>query len=89
MRAAVLFALALAACISEKPALPPDADVQPMPDAMPDTPTEDTTLTSYVIDLITTQTTATASPRPYSEFATLPDPDAAANNTSAYNVLFP
>ena len=44
------------------------------------------TLTSYVIALV--QTTDGA-PRPYSEFASLPDPDGDANNTAAYGRLFP
>ena len=47
-----------------------------------------TTLTSYVKDLVTNQTTATALPRPYSEFGTLPDPDGDTNNGSAYSSLF-
>ncbi len=43
------------------------------------------TLTAYVIDLV--QSTD-ATPRPYSEFAALPDPDGDANNTAAYARLF-
>jgi hypothetical protein len=43
------------------------------------------TLTAYVIQLVqsTDQT-----PRPYSEFGSLPDPDGDANNTAAYRSLF-
>jgi hypothetical protein len=47
------------------------------------------TLTAYVIDLVTNHTTATELPRPYAEFASLPDPDGDSNNTAAYQSLFP
>jgi len=88
MRIALAFVIALSACVNEKPTLTPDAGNPPSPDAMPDTPPE-ATLTSYVIDLITMQTTSTAAPRAYAEFASLPDPDGDTNNTAAYQSLFP
>jgi hypothetical protein len=46
------------------------------------------TLTSYVIDLINNHT-SDPTPRPYSEFSSLPDPDGDTNNTAAYGSLFP
>ena len=48
-----------------------------------------TTLTSYVIDLVTNHTTATELAKPYTDFSTLPDPDGDMNNGSAYAPLFP
>ena len=76
------------ACGGSKNTLVDGATEQPdaMDDAMVDAPPAEATLTSYVIDLITNQTTATAQARPYSEFATLPDPDI--GNGSAYQSLF-
>ncbi|HEY0480880.1 MAG TPA: hypothetical protein VGD37_25370 [Kofleriaceae bacterium] len=46
------------------------------------------TFTSFVIELVTNQTTDDAAPVAYDRFATLPDPDADSNNTSAYAGLF-
>jgi hypothetical protein len=43
------------------------------------------TLTAYVIQLV--QSTD-GTPRPYSEFGSLPDPDGDSNNTAAYRSLF-
>lgn len=54
---------------------------------MPDAPVTAATLTSYVIDLVQNHTTATDTPRAYSEFQALPDPDG--SNGSAYAPLFP
>jgi hypothetical protein len=83
----LVLALVLAACGGgDKPTLAPDAAIGPTTDAMIDAPPEQATFTSYVIDLITNGTTATAPPRPYAEFANLPDPDGA--NGSAYQSLF-
>ena len=87
MRIAIALVLLATACGGSKNTLVdggPEADA--MADAMVDAPPAEATLTSYVIDLITTQTTATATARPYVEFATLPDPDTA--NTTAYQSLF-
>ena len=82
----VLALLCVAACGGgDKPTLAPDAAIDPV-DASVDAPTEQATFTSYVIDLITNQTSATTQPRPYAEFATLPDPDG--SNGSAYQSLF-
>ena len=68
------------------PPPPPGSDANPGSDAPPPPPTA--TLTSYVIDLVTNHTTATDLPRPFTEFASLPDPDGANNNLTAYQSLF-
>ena len=52
------------------------------------TPPPAQTLTAYVIDLVMNHTTATDLPRPFTEFATLTDPDGSANNLTAYQSLF-
>lgn len=83
---ALVLVLASACHSDEKPMLAPDSGTEPTPDAMVDAPTPEATLTSYVIDLITNQTSGTTQARPYSEFATLPDPDT--GNTTAYQSLF-
>jgi len=94
MRVALALALcALFACGDDSkkqdPDGMPDAGMDPTPDAMPDAPSdEELTLTGYVLDLIGTQTTGTAAPRPYAEFSSLPDPDGANNNLTAYQSLF-
>jgi len=44
------------------------------------------TLTAYVLQLV--QSPEMGTPRPYSEFGSLPDPDGDANNTAAYRSLF-
>ena len=62
----------------------PDA----MADAAVDAPPETVTFTSYVKDLILNQTSGTTQPKPYADFATLPDPDGDNNNGSAYSSLF-
>jgi hypothetical protein len=67
------------------PPPPPGSDANPGSDAPPPPAA---TLTSYVIDLVTNHTTATELPRPFSEFASLPDPDGANNNLTAYQSLF-
>ncbi len=63
----------------------------PRPDAETDAMDVDAppavTLTSYVIDLVTNQTAGNTDPRPYDDFAQLPDPDA--DNPAAYGALFP
>jgi hypothetical protein len=48
----------------------------------------DDNFTAYVIDLINNDGSDQA-PRPYAEFASLPDPDGDSNNTTAYRSLFP
>jgi hypothetical protein len=87
---AAVFAFGLAACGDGKKQMmnpEPDAGMEPAPDAMPDAPpSQETTFTSYVIDLITNGTSNTAQPRPYSEFQALPDLDLM--NGSAYQSLF-
>jgi hypothetical protein len=67
------------------PPPPPGSDANPGSDAPPPPAA---TLTSYVIDLVTNHTTATELPRPFTEFASLPDPDGANNNLTAYQSLF-
>jgi hypothetical protein len=67
------------------PPPPPGSDANPGSDAPPPPAA---TLTLYVIDLVTNHTTATELPRPFSEFASLPDPDGANNNLTAYQSLF-
>ncbi|HSN29257.1 MAG TPA: hypothetical protein VLT45_23370 [Kofleriaceae bacterium] len=84
MKRALLLMLALAACGDdhlEKAPIDGGTDT-----AMPDAPMTPATLTSYVIDLVQHHTTATDTPRPYSDFQSLPDPDA--TNGSAYAPLF-
>ena len=81
-----LLALALAAC-------GPDDHLKVAGDAgvgsdAPDGGTTPTTLTSYVIDLITNHSGDTA-PAAYATFSGLPDPDGDSNNTTAYSSLFP
>ena len=78
-----LLLLALAACGNDDHLKTGDAGTG---SAMPDAPTTAATLTSYVIDLVQNHTTATDTPRPYSEFEALPDPDQ--SNGSAYAPLF-
>ncbi|NVB76885.1 MAG: hypothetical protein HOV81_00690 [Kofleriaceae bacterium] len=83
MRVALALLFALAACGDDAPAKMPDGGMEPDGGGM-----METTLTSYVKDLILNQTTATAAPKPYSEFGSLPDPDGDANNVGAYSSLF-
>ena len=83
MKRALLLVLALAACGDDHLKKAPDAG---MADAGIDAPTTPATLTAYVIDLVQHHTTATDTPRPYSEFQALPDPDG--SNGSAYAPLF-
>jgi hypothetical protein len=80
-RLVILFALV--ACGGDDPRLAPDAPIQPMPDA----PIAETTLTTYVIDLVKNQTASNTQAKAYSEFSGLPDPDS--NNAAAYTSLFP
>jgi hypothetical protein len=87
----VRFAIVLvlvAACGDGKPKLDmPDGSMEPpTPDSMADAAIEQMTFTSYVIDMVTNGTSNTAQPRPYAEFATLPDLDLA--NPTAYQTLF-
>jgi hypothetical protein len=85
-RLALLVVLA-AACGDGGHQQQPDAGVTsdaPMP--MPDAAMPPATLTSYVIDLVQHHTTASETPRPYSEFSSLNDPDG--SNGSAYAPLF-
>ena len=87
MRIAIALALVLAACGDDGPSKQPMPDSGGMPpDAMGDAPPGEMTFTSYVIDLVTNGTSGMAQPRPYSEFAMLPDPDT--SNASAYATLF-
>lgn len=89
MRIAIAIALVvLAACGDGKPKLDmPDSGMeQPMPDATADAPIEEATFTHYVIDMITNGTSGQTQPRPYAEFATLPDLDL--ENPTAYQTLF-
>lgn len=83
MKRALLLVLALAACGDDHlEKAPTDAGA----DTAPDAPGTAASLTSYVIDLVQHHTTATDTPRPYSEFESLPDPDG--SNGSAYAPLF-
>lgn len=90
MKIGILLALvlAVAACGDDSPAVPPDSPTQPGDGGGSGSGSDNPTLTSYVIDLVTHHTTATETARAYSEFSTLPDPDGTANNTSAYASLF-
>ncbi|HEY4244651.1 MAG TPA: hypothetical protein VGM88_32780 [Kofleriaceae bacterium] len=54
-----------------------------------DGPPNTSNLTGYVIDLVTNHTNATETPRAFTEFQALPDPDGTNNNTTAYSSLFP
>lgn len=94
MRAALAVAagLALAACGDDNGGTPIDApaSIDAGPDAPIDAPIDAppaATFTSFVIDQIQQQTTATGTPVPYATFATLPDPDT--GNPAAYAPLFP
>jgi hypothetical protein len=86
VRLALALVLVVAACGDGKKTETPDSGMQPMPDAMADASNPEATFTSYVIELITNQTSNTTPARPYAEFATLPDPDT--SNGSAYQSLF-
>lgn len=86
MKRVLALLVVVAACGDGKKSDMPDSGMQPTPDAMADAPGGETTFTSYVIDLITNQTNGSTQPRPYAEFATLPDPDT--GNSSAYQSLF-
>lgn len=84
--------IALAAC-GDNIRPPNNGDANPgvdaaVVDAAPDAPPA-ATFTSFVIDLVQNQTSNTTAPKPFSDFATLPDPDGDSNNTAAYNPLFP
>jgi hypothetical protein len=82
---ALLLVVLLAACGDDHLKVRPDAGgTQDAP--MADAPMTPETLTSYVIDLVQHHTTATDTPRPYSEFSSLNDPDG--SNGSAYAPLF-
>lgn len=65
-----------------------DAGVDGPGDADIDAPMGDPTLTTFVIDLIENHTD-NGPPAPFSMFEALPDPDGDANNTGAYDPLFP
>ncbi|MBP8809198.1 MAG: hypothetical protein KBG48_25640 [Kofleriaceae bacterium] len=91
LRAAALALVGLAAACGDdgtpagEDGRPPDA---PMAiDAGIDAPPDANTFTTFVIDQIQNQTTATASPVPFATFGTLPDPDV--DNPAAYAPLFP
>ena len=85
-RIALALLVVAAACGDDDPRVVKPDGMQPEPDAMVDAPVEEVTLTSYVIDLITSSTSGMTQPRAYSEFATLPDPDT--ENLTAYQSLF-
>jgi hypothetical protein len=87
VRISVALVLVLAACgDGKKPAALDSGMDQPQVDAMIDAPIDEVTFTSYVIDMITNGTSNMTPPRPYAEFATLPDLDLA--NPAAYQTLF-
>jgi|HubBroStandDraft_4_1064222.scaffolds.fasta_scaffold739831_2 hypothetical protein len=52
-----------------------------------DAPTPPATFTTFVINLVLNES-HTPTPAAYTTFSTLPDPDGADNNTSAYSSLF-
>lgn len=58
-----------------------------VPDDGPGSGSAATTFTDFVIDLVVNHSSDPA-PVPYDSFASLPDPDGSANNTSAYASLF-
>jgi hypothetical protein len=90
VKTALFLAVALIACSSNSKAQP-DSSTPPMIDApatMPDAPVTAATLTSFVIDLVVNQTASNTPPVAYATFATLPDPDGASNNLTAYSSLF-
>ncbi|MBA3542235.1 MAG: hypothetical protein H0T79_21650 [Deltaproteobacteria bacterium] len=87
----LMLALFAAACgdngTSKQPDGGPQIDAPGAIDAPIDGPITPETLTSFTIDLVLNHTDNT-DPRPFADFATLPDPDGQANNTAAYNALF-
>jgi hypothetical protein len=88
--AALGLALAIAACGDDDggggntDAPNPDGT---MTDAMDVDAPPAVTLTTFVIDLVSSQTAGNTNPRAYADFATLPDPDS--TNPAAYSSLFP
>lgn len=84
LRALALGALVATAGCGDDGGTPvtPDAAVDAPIDAPPTA-----TFTSFVLDLVTNQTTATGEARPFEDFSTLPDPDQ--DNPNAYEALFP
>jgi hypothetical protein len=88
VRIALALVLVVAACGDgkKKPVDMPDSGMEPAIDAMVDAPGQEVTFTSYVIDMIANGTSGMTQPRPYSEFATLPDVDLM--NPAAYSTLF-
>jgi hypothetical protein len=64
-----------------------DSGVDAPADAPPDTMPPNATLTSFVIGIVQSETTFTATPHAFADFATLPDPDQ--GNPTAYASLFP
>ena len=79
--------MAVAACGDDGGTPAIDAGPDAAIDAPIDAPPDGSTFTTFVIDQIQNQTTATATPAPYATFAPLPDPDSA--NPAAYAPLFP
>ena len=77
--------MASAACgDDDKPA---DPDASTIIDANDTDAPPAVTFTSFVIDQVMNQTSATTDPKPYADFETLPDPDK--DNPNAYEALFP
>lgn len=76
--------VATAACGDDGATTPIDAAT---PDALDIDAPPAVTFTSYVLDLVQNQTAGTTDPKPFADFATLPDPDA--DNPNAYEALFP
>jgi hypothetical protein len=84
---ALVTVLALAACGDDDDDGVTD-DNTPTIDAGPDAAGPDPTFAAYVIDQVLQNTDSTSDPRPFSEFADLPDPAAELDDTAAFDVLF-
>ena len=75
------------ATVDGGPDAAPDAALDAALDAPPDAAPPAATLTSFVSGIVQSETTLTSTPHPFTDFATLPDPDQ--SNLLAYASLFP
>lgn len=91
VRAAVLaICLGAGACGSDRQDDSTGSSADPEGDSSgaPGAPARPEAMTGFVIDLIAQHTRDDAPPVAYERFASLPDPDGAANNVDAYASMF-